>query len=67
MNRLNKIKDRLMVNELHIIDENGIITSSMIPSYIGFDMKSGEQSIMPFDGDCKRPLLLKLHRSLKSM
>lgn len=44
MNRLNKIKDRLMVNELHIIDENGIITSSTIPSYIGFDMKSGEQS-----------------------
>ncbi len=44
MSRLNKIKDRLMVNELHIIDENGIITSSTIPSYIGFDMKSGEQS-----------------------
>lgn len=44
MNRLNKIKDRLMVNELHIIDENGIITSSTIDAYIGFDMKSGEQS-----------------------
>ena len=33
-----------MVNELHIIDEDGIITSSTIDSYIGFDMKSGEQS-----------------------
>ncbi len=44
MNRLNEIKDRLEVNELHIIDENGIITSSTISSYIGFDMKSGEQS-----------------------
>lgn len=33
-----------MVNELHIIDENGIITSSTIEDYIGFDMKSGEQS-----------------------
>lgn len=33
-----------MVNELHIIDENGIITSSTIDTYIGFDMKSGEQS-----------------------
>ncbi len=42
--KLNEIKDRLMVNELHIIDEDGIITSSTIDSYIGFDMKSGEQS-----------------------
>ncbi len=42
--KLDKIKDRLMVNELHIIDENGIITSSTIDAYIGFDMKSGEQS-----------------------
>lgn len=42
--KLNRIKDRLQVNELHIIDEEGIITSSSIPAYIGFDMKSGEQS-----------------------
>lgn len=42
--KLNAVKDRLMVNELHIIDENGIITSSTIDAYIGFDMKSGEQS-----------------------
>lgn len=42
--KLNEIKDRLMVNELHIIDENGIITGSTIDAYIGFDMKSGEQS-----------------------
>lgn len=42
--RLNEIKEELMVNELHIIDENGIITSSTIDGYIGFDMKSGEQS-----------------------
>ena len=42
--RLDKIKDRLMVNELHIINEEGIITSSTIENYIGFDMKSGEQS-----------------------
>lgn len=44
MDRLNEIKDRLSVNELHIIDEDGIITSSTIEGYIGFDMKSGEQS-----------------------
>ena len=44
MDKLNQIKDRLMVNELHIIDENGIIISSTIDAYIGFDMKSGEQS-----------------------
>ncbi len=42
--KLDRIKDRLMVNELHIINEEGIITSSTIESYIGFDMKSGEQS-----------------------
>lgn len=42
--KLNEIKSRLMVNELHIIDENGIITSSTIDAYIGFDMKSGAQS-----------------------
>lgn len=44
MDKLNEIKERLMVNELHIIDEDGIITSSTIEDYIGFDMKSGEQS-----------------------
>lgn len=42
--KLNEIKDRLQVNELHIIDEEGIITSSTIDAYVGFDMKSGEQS-----------------------
>ncbi|MCM1118200.1 MAG: methyl-accepting chemotaxis protein [bacterium] len=42
--KLNEIKDRLQVNELHIIDKDGIITSSTIDAYIGFDMKSGEQS-----------------------
>ena len=33
-----------MVNELHVIDANGIITESTIDAYVGFDMKSGEQS-----------------------
>lgn len=42
--RLFEIKDLLMVDEVHIIDEEGIITSSTIDAYIGFDMKSGEQS-----------------------
>ncbi len=42
--RLREICDELMVDQLHIIDENGIITHSTIPSYIGFDMNSGEQS-----------------------
>lgn len=42
--RLNEIRDRLQVNELHVIDENGIITSSTVDAYVGFDMKSGEQS-----------------------
>lgn len=42
--RLTEITDRLMVNEVHIIDEEGIITNSSVEAYIGFDMKSGEQS-----------------------
>lgn len=33
-----------MVNELHVIDDKGIITHSTISEYIGFDMNSGEQS-----------------------
>ncbi len=37
--KLNEIKERLQVNELHIIDEDGIITSSTIDSYVG-DRKS---------------------------
>ncbi len=43
-NRLKEVRDELMVNQLHIIDENGIITHSTIEAYIGFDMNSGEQS-----------------------
>lgn len=42
--KLNEIKDRLQVNELHIIDKDGFITSSTVDAYVGFDMKSGEQS-----------------------
>lgn len=42
--RLQEICDELMVNELHVIDEKGIITNSTISGYIGFDMNSGEQS-----------------------
>ena len=42
--RLQEICERLLVNELHVIDENGTIIYSTIESYIGFDMGSGEQS-----------------------
>ena len=42
--RLDEVEERLMVNELHVIDENGIITHSTISEYLGFDMSSGEQS-----------------------
>lgn len=42
--RLQKLCEDLMVNELHIIDEKGIITHSSIAEYVGFDMGSGEQS-----------------------
>lgn len=42
--KLDQIRDRLQINELHIIDEKGIITSSTIDAYVGFDMNSGDQS-----------------------
>ncbi len=42
--RLEEVEERLMVNELHVIDENGIMTHSTISEYLGFDMSSGEQS-----------------------
>lgn len=42
--KMNEIKERLMVNELHVIDETGIITHSTVDTYIGFDMNSGAQS-----------------------
>lgn len=42
--KMNEIQNRLMVNELHVIDEDGIITHSTIDAYVGFDMKSGAQS-----------------------
>ena len=50
---LKEICERLMVNELHVIDEKGIITHSTIEAYIGFDMNSGEQSaaFMPIIDD----------------
>lgn len=50
---LKEICERLMVNELHVIDEKGIITHSTIDAYIGFDMNSGEQSaaFMPIIDD----------------
>lgn len=51
--RLNEVKERLMVSELHVIDEQGIITHTTIKEYIGFDMNSGEQSaaFMPIAKD----------------
>ncbi len=32
------------VSEINIIDKNGIITGSTMPDFIGYDMRSGEQS-----------------------
>lgn len=53
MDKMNAVQERLMVNELHVIDANGIITHSTIADYIGFDMNSGEQSaaFMPIADD----------------
>lgn len=41
---LDELCKDLMVNEIHVIDEKGIITHSSVPEYVGFDMASGEQS-----------------------
>ncbi len=41
---LMEICERLMVRELHVIDDKGFITHSTVDAYIGFDMGSGEQS-----------------------
>lgn len=46
-NAMNEICRLLAVDELHVIDENGIITHSTVDAYVGFDMKSGEQTL-PF-------------------
>ena len=42
--KMDALMDDLKVSELHVIDENGIITHSTVDAYIGFDMASGEQS-----------------------
>lgn len=51
--KLEEVRERLMVTELHVIDQKGIITHSNIKDYIGFDMNSGEQSaaFMPIAND----------------
>jgi len=47
--QLRKICKDLMVNEVHVIDEKGIITHSSVDEYVGFDMGSGEQSAVFLD------------------
>lgn len=42
--KLERTMERLMVKELHVINGDGIITVSTIDTYVGFDMRSGEQS-----------------------
>lgn len=42
--KLQELTDRLIVDQLHVIDKDGIIVGSSIEDYVGFDMKSGEQS-----------------------
>lgn len=42
--KMNQVKEDLQVEELHVIDDKGIITHSTVDEYVGFDMGSGEQS-----------------------
>ena len=39
-----KMVEKYDISELSVIDSNGIITESNVNKFIGFDMKSGEQS-----------------------
>ena len=38
------LAELLNVDELHVIDETGIIVSSSVSKYVGFDMKAGNQT-----------------------
>lgn len=51
------LAELLNVDELHVIDENGIIISSSVSKYVGFDMKAGDQT---------RPFLVLLEDDDKS-
>ena len=42
--KLNKIRDELGVDELHVTDANGLIKWTTIPGYIDFDFKTSEQT-----------------------
>lgn len=43
--KMQKVCDLLGVDELHVVDEKGIITHSTVPAYVGFDMNGGEQTL----------------------
>ncbi|MDD7210553.1 MAG: GGDEF domain-containing protein [Lachnospiraceae bacterium] len=43
LKELKKIASLLMVDELHVSDENGVIQYSSIPKYIGLDFHKGKQ------------------------
>lgn len=44
LSELEKIKDLLQVDELHVIDEHGILIAGSIPKYIGMDFHSTKQT-----------------------
>lgn len=43
-NNINEIAEKYDVAEINIVNKQGIITSSTNPDFVGYDMKSGEQS-----------------------
>lgn len=44
VSQMQYLADLLDVDELHIIDENGIITAASVPQYVGFDMGAHDQT-----------------------
>lgn len=44
LSELEKIKNLLQVDELHVIDKNGILIAGSIPKYIGMDFRSTKQT-----------------------
>ena len=44
VDRINELAKELMVDELHVTDENGILRYGNIPKYFGLDFNAGDQT-----------------------
>lgn len=44
LENMTKLAKELRVSEIHVVDENGILTNGNIPAFYGFDFKTSEQT-----------------------